>query len=179
MTVFNWLAGRYYRPFPGFVRVIDWRDKTHFVDGERIPQWMQAHRNLSELSMNLQRALSSIDWTVVDELRHIPNGGRGSGQELFRQEYAGFRMLHRRLSSQLTPRDALVQAIVNVRRNHPHFAPRYDHAFFFAESTIAATLSEDELAMEIHAIAANGGAEPRRHEGHDVGINQDHQHSAA
>jgi len=109
--------------------------------------------------MNLQDALAAIDWTVVEELKHIPSGAVSSPQQMLRQEYAAFRSVHRELTDQLRPRDGLVQAIANVKRTHSGFVPRYDGVFFFSDSAIAATLAEDELAMEIHAIARNGGSE--------------------
>jgi DNA gyrase inhibitor GyrI len=107
--------------------------------------------------MSLQTTLSSIDWTVIDELQHLPTGAEGSPQEKLRHEYAVFRTLHRRMNADMQPHDALVQAIVNVKRHHPDFTPRYDASFFVAGSTIAATLANDELAQSIQAMAANGG----------------------
>ena len=107
--------------------------------------------------MNLQKALAAIDWTVVDELRHIPGGASGSAQEQLRHEYAAFRTLHRDLSPQLRPHDALVQAVGYVRRRWPQFVPSYDAAFFVNGSTVSITLADDELTLDIEAMAANGG----------------------
>jgi hypothetical protein len=147
-----------------------------------MPNKRHTDPRLGELSMNLQNALASIDWTVVDELKHIPRGGASSPQEELRHEYAAFRTLHRRMSDQLTRRDALVQAMVNVRREYPSYVLKYDDAFFFGGSPIAATLVEDELAMAIHAMAAAGGDDARMHEGRAAlngHLSKEHHHTVS
>ena len=107
--------------------------------------------------MNIPDMIARIDWTVVDELHHIPEGRKGSLQEALRVEYAAYRALHRKLGTALTPRAALDQAIFNIRRAFPEFQPRYDAGFFFEASHMSRTLAGDPLAAEIHDMAANGG----------------------
>ena len=41
--------------------------------------------------MNLTEKIAHVDWTIVEELRHIARGREGSIQELLRFEYAEFR----------------------------------------------------------------------------------------
>ena len=163
----NWLANKYYRPGADFVGVMNWGhdlNRSHRGYDRGAQSRRTIDPKLREIGMNLEHALASIDWTVVDELKHIPRGAAGSGQESLRLEYAAYRSLHRRMSPALQPSDALVQAIVNVQRTQTGFAPRYDHAFFFGGATVSATLADDELAMEIHSLAHNGGGSSRRPE---------------
>ena len=172
MKAFDWLGNKYYRPGLEIVSLMSWTRKQNV--SYRAPVHRKPRKamdpKIRELSMNLRKALASIDWTVVEELRHIPRGSHSSAQEALRHEYATFRTFHRSDTPFLQPCDALVQAIVNVRRDHPRFVPKYDHAFFFGGSTLAASLAEDELAMEIHATAFNGG-DGRRLPEHTAALN--------
>src|SRR5579884_3391085 len=109
--------------------------------------------------MDIASALSRTDWTIVDELHHIPCGRKGSLQEALRVEYSAYRRIHRQLGSALPPRAAFVQAIHNIRRRFPDFQPAYDAGFFFEQSRMGATLHDDPLAREVAAIAAAGGSD--------------------
>lgn len=127
--------------------------------------------------MNLTEKLSQVDWTVVDELHHIPHGRKGSLQETMRTEYVAYRKLHRELGGG-PPRLALFQAIFNIRRTHPGFNPRYDADFFFGHGAMSSTLAGDPLSAQIHAAASSGGAAPLRPRSHvapdDQGVQSDH-----
>ena len=112
--------------------------------------------------MNITQMLSRVDWTVVEELHHIPEGRKGSLQDTLRMEYAAFRSAHRQLGADLPPRAALAQAVFNIRRAEPEFQPRYDAGFFYEGSHMSRTLSADPLTAEIQALAAQGGGHPRR-----------------
>jgi len=107
--------------------------------------------------MNIPAMLSRIDWTVIEELHHIPEGRKGSLQEALRVEYAAYRSIHRHLGADLSPRFALIQAVFNIRRTHPDFEPLYDASFFYEGTHMARTLAADPLSREIQAVAASGG----------------------
>ncbi|HZT95925.1 MAG TPA: hypothetical protein VFB34_03710 [Chloroflexota bacterium] len=112
----------------------------------------------------ITNALGRVDWTVIDELSHLPSGRHASAQEELRQEYYALRIIHRQIGAQLPPRAALTQALYNVRRRHPRFHPRYDSSYFFGESKMATTLSGDPHVEEIEAMALAGGHGRRRPE---------------
>jgi hypothetical protein len=119
-------------------------------------------RDPREIQMNIAAMLTRVDWTVVEELHHIPEGRSGSLQEALRVEYAAYRSAHRQLGADLPPRAALIQAVFNIRRTHPDFLPLYDASFFYEGSHMSRTLAADPLSEEIQAIAAQGGDHPRR-----------------
>ena len=114
--------------------------------------------------MNIAAMLARIDWTVVEELHHLPEGREGSLQEALRGEYAAYRSTHREMGADLPPRAALVQAVFNIRRTHPEFKPRYDASFFYESSHMTRTLADDPLTAEIQAMAAQGGGGSRQPE---------------
>lgn len=119
--------------------------------------------------MNLTEAIAQADWSIVEELHHIPQGKSGTPQRALRMEYAAYRRLHRQLGTKLPPSAALTQAVFNVRRIWPDFEPRYDAGFFFEGSHMSRTLAGDDLTAEIEAMAANGGdGVPSRHAWEDL-----------
>ncbi|GEM_PF-5446252 len=120
--------------------------------------------------MDLSQQISAVDWTVVEELHHIPHGRKSSLQEALRVEYAAYRKLHRQLGASLPPSAALQQAVHNLRRAFPDFEPRYDRAFFFEGSRTGRSLAGDPLAAEIHNQAANGGGASRRYAHHPAHV---------
>lgn len=116
--------------------------------------------------MKIADALKHIDWTILDELEHIPAGKAGSLQAALRVEYAQYRTIHRQLNARLPARAALIQAVYELRRTNPEFEPRYDAPFFYEGSLMSRALSSDPLAEEIHATAAKGGDSTRVPEAH-------------
>lgn len=119
-------------------------------------------KNNSEVEF--KKALTTIDWVVVAELRHIPAGPDGSAQEQLRCEYAAYRTIHRQMTDKLRPRDALSQALLEVRRRWPDFNPEYDRAFFSSGAARVTVAIEDELILDVERMAANGGKSPWRSE---------------
>ncbi len=123
-----------------------------------VPQTQaQSHDSREKKDMNLIQKIARVDWTVVEELQHVPAGAKGSWQEALRNEYAAYRKIHRNIAPSLPPRAALSQAIHNIQRIDPKFQPRYDAEFFFGGTRMSTTLKGDPLAAEIMSIAANGG----------------------
>lgn len=84
----------------------------------------------THLVSNLGEHLSDVDWTVVQELSHIPRGHEQPLQEMLRREYVAYRKIHRDMAASLPPQAALDQAVFNIRRDAPDFQPQYDIAFF-------------------------------------------------
>jgi hypothetical protein len=108
--------------------------------------------------VNIADMLTRVDWTVVDELHHIPEGRRGSLQEALRVDYAAYRSAHRQLGADLPPRAALDQAVFNIRRTNPDFMPLYNATFFLERAQPSRTLAADPLAVEIQEMAVQARA---------------------
>jgi hypothetical protein len=131
VKTFHWLTDVPARPITQLTNRTPWHETFHHSPTRTGKLSEAAGTEGRELALNLEAVLATIDWTVVDELRHVPSGSPQSEQESLRREYAVFRSLHRRLSTDLQPADALAQALRRVESEHPGFAPRYDFAFFF------------------------------------------------
>lgn len=72
----------------------------------------------------------SVETTIEEELRHIPEGDRSSAQDTLRKEYAVYRREDLARNRESRPDAALLRAVASIKRWAPDFEPEYDQTFF-------------------------------------------------